>query len=97
MNTLTQLGMRIRYLRKQLGMSQLDLALEADVNKNYISDLERGMRNSCRCFYGCAEWQAGRARAFRSPSAAHGSRRGRAQWRPQARPPRSSQYAQIPD
>lgn len=45
MNTLTQLGMRIRYLRKQKGLSQLDLSLEADVNKNYISDLERGMRN----------------------------------------------------
>ena len=45
MNTLTQLGMRIRYLRKRLGMSQLDLSLEADVNKNYISDLERGQRN----------------------------------------------------
>lgn len=45
MNTLTQLGMRIRYLRKKLGMSQLDLSLEADVNKNYISDLERGQRN----------------------------------------------------
>ena len=45
MNTLTQLGMRIRYLRKQKGMSQLDLALESDVNKNYISDLERGERN----------------------------------------------------
>ena len=45
MNILTQLGMRIRYLRKQKGMSQLDLALEAEVNKNYISDLERGSRN----------------------------------------------------
>ena len=45
MNVLTQLGMRIRYLRKQKGMSQLDLALEAEVNKNYISDLERGSRN----------------------------------------------------
>lgn len=45
MNVLTQLGMRIRYLRKQKGMSQLDLALEADINKNYISDLERGSRN----------------------------------------------------
>lgn len=45
MNVLTQLGMRIRYLRKQKGMSQLDLALEADINKNYISDLERGNRN----------------------------------------------------
>ena len=45
MNVLTQLGMRIRYLRKQKGMSQLDLALESDINKNYISDLERGSRN----------------------------------------------------
>ena len=45
MNTLTQLGMRIRYLRKEKKMSQLDLALEAEVNKNYISDLERGKRN----------------------------------------------------
>ena len=41
MNTLTQLGMRIRYLRKQLGMSQLDLSLEAGVNKNYISDFDK--------------------------------------------------------
>ena len=45
MNILTQLGMRIRYLRKQKGLSQLDLSLEANVNKNYISDLERGCRN----------------------------------------------------
>ena len=45
MNVLTQLGMRIRYLRKQKGMSQLNLSLEAEVNKNYISDLERGSRN----------------------------------------------------
>ncbi len=45
MNILTQLGMRIRYLRKQKGLSQLDLSLEAEVNKNYISDLERGRRN----------------------------------------------------
>ena len=40
-----QLGMRIRYLRKTKKMSQEDLALEAEVNKNYISDLERGERN----------------------------------------------------
>ena len=45
MNVLVQLGMRIRYLRKLNKMSQLDLALEAEVNKNYISDLERGRRN----------------------------------------------------
>lgn len=40
-----QLGMRIRYLRNKKHWSQEDLALEADVNKNYLSDLERGMRN----------------------------------------------------
>lgn len=45
MNILVQLGMRIKYLRKAKKMSQLDLSLEADVNKNYISDLERGRRN----------------------------------------------------
>lgn len=40
-----QLGKRIRFLRLQKKWSQEDLALEADVNKNYISDLERGSRN----------------------------------------------------
>lgn len=40
-----QLGMRIKYLRKQLGWSQEDLALEANINKNYICDLENGRRN----------------------------------------------------
>lgn len=40
-----QLGMRIKYLRKRRGWSQEDLALEANINKNYLSDLERGMRN----------------------------------------------------
>ena len=45
MDVLLQLGMRIRYLRKQLRMSQLDLAYESEVNKNYLSDLERGRRN----------------------------------------------------
>ena len=45
MNILTQLGMRIRYLRKLKKWSQLDLALESEVNKNYISDLEKGRRN----------------------------------------------------
>ncbi len=45
MKAQTQLGMRIRFLRKRLGWSQEDLALEANVNKNYISDLENGRRN----------------------------------------------------
>lgn len=37
--------MRIKYLRSLKHWSQEDLALEANVNKNYISDLERGERN----------------------------------------------------
>ncbi len=45
MNILIQLGMRIRYLRKQKNISQLDLSIESDVNRNYISDLEKGRRN----------------------------------------------------
>ena len=45
MNVLVQLGKRIQFLRKQKGMSQEDLALESGVNKNYLSDLERGRRN----------------------------------------------------
>ena len=40
-----QLGMRIKYLRYLKKWSQEDLALEADINKNYLSDLERGSRN----------------------------------------------------
>ena len=40
-----QLGMRIKYLRSLRKWSQEDLALEAEVNKNYLSDLERGSRN----------------------------------------------------
>lgn len=40
-----QLGMRIKFLRNQRKWSQEDLALEANINKNYISDLENGRRN----------------------------------------------------
>ena len=40
-----QLGMRIRYIRTSLKWSQEHLALEANVNKNYICDLENGRRN----------------------------------------------------
>ena len=40
-----QLGARIRYLRQQKNMSIEELALEADINRNYLGDLERGMRN----------------------------------------------------
>ena len=40
-----QLGYRIRYLRQQKGMSIEALSLEAEINRNYLGDLERGMRN----------------------------------------------------
>jgi transcriptional regulator with XRE-family HTH domain len=40
-----QLGMRIAYLLRLKKWSQLDLALESNVNKNYICDLENGRRN----------------------------------------------------
>ena len=45
MNVQVQLGMRIRYLRKERKLSIEDLALLANINKNYLSDLERGTRN----------------------------------------------------
>ena len=40
-----QLGARIRYLRQQKNMTIEDLALEAEINRNYLGDLERGTRN----------------------------------------------------
>ena len=40
-----QLGMRVKYLRKKHRWSQEDLALNANINKNYICDLENGRRN----------------------------------------------------
>lgn len=40
-----QLGMRIKYLRKQRRWTLEDLSFYSSVNKNYLSDLERGRRN----------------------------------------------------
>ena len=40
-----QLGMRIRYLRNKKKMSQEELSFTSGVNRNYLSDLERGTRN----------------------------------------------------
>ena len=45
LSLLGQLGMRIAFLRKQKGLSQLDLSIAAGVSKNYISDLENARRN----------------------------------------------------
>lgn len=43
--TLATLGRAIRSLRKQRGMSQDDLAEAAKLSRNYVSDIERGVRN----------------------------------------------------
>ena len=40
-----QLGYRIRFLRTQKGLSIEALALDAEINRNYLGDLERGVRN----------------------------------------------------
>lgn len=40
-----QLGARIQKIRKEVGLSQEDLALEADLDRTYISHVERGTRN----------------------------------------------------
>ncbi len=45
MTTAYQLGKRIVYLRQQRQWSQLDLSIHANINKNYLSDLEQGRRN----------------------------------------------------
>ncbi len=45
MNVRKQLGMRICYLRKNKKLSQEDLALNCNINKNYLCDIENGRRN----------------------------------------------------
>lgn len=45
MDLLKLLGRNVRAHRKRLGLSQEQLALEADMKRSYLSDLERGTRN----------------------------------------------------
>ena len=45
MNVNKKLGERIRLLRQARSWSILELALNADINPNYLSDLENGRRN----------------------------------------------------
>lgn len=40
-----QIGARIQKIRKEVGLSQEDLALESDLDRTYISHVERGTRN----------------------------------------------------
>lgn len=38
-------GVRVRQLRKLSNLSIEELAFRSDINKNYLSDVERGKRN----------------------------------------------------
>jgi transcriptional regulator with XRE-family HTH domain len=40
-----RLGKAVKYRRKELEISQEELAERADLHRTYISDLERGKRN----------------------------------------------------
>ena len=44
-NILIKFGERVRSLRKLANISIEELAFRADINKNYLSDVERGTRN----------------------------------------------------
>ena len=39
-------GNRIRYLRKKLGISQEKLALKSDLDRTYLAGIESGKRNA---------------------------------------------------
>lgn len=45
MDLMQVLGRNVRAARKRRGLSQEQLALEADMKRSYVSDLERGTRN----------------------------------------------------
>ena len=45
MDTKQKLGMVIRKLRMDKSISQENLALQADIDRTYISDIEKGERN----------------------------------------------------
>jgi len=44
-NIMIRFGHRVRYLRNQLGLSQEDFAAKCELDRTYISSLERGKRN----------------------------------------------------
>lgn len=45
MDLVQLLGRNVRRLRKERGLSQEQLALDADMKRTYVSDMERGTRN----------------------------------------------------
>ena len=42
---LKKIGKNIRLLRKQAGLSQIDLAVAAGIDRAYLSEIENGHRN----------------------------------------------------
>jgi transcriptional regulator with XRE-family HTH domain len=45
MDLVALLGENVRLFRKQRGLTQEELALNAGMKRSYVSDLERGIRN----------------------------------------------------
>lgn len=45
MDVCSRLGANVKRLREQLGLSQEQLAFDADMHRTYISGIERGVRN----------------------------------------------------
>lgn len=45
MDVVQLLGKKVRHYRKLKGMTQEQLAHEAEMERSYVSDLERGTRN----------------------------------------------------
>ena len=45
MDIRTQIGLRIKELRKAKGLSQEQLALKADIDRTYMASVENGKRN----------------------------------------------------
>lgn len=43
--TLTRLGLRVRHIRDELGLSQEKIAEQCGISTKYVSDLERGKAN----------------------------------------------------
>lgn len=45
MDAVVLLGLNVRKYRKQRGMTQEGLGLDTEMERSYVSDLERGTRN----------------------------------------------------
>lgn len=45
MDVKLKIGLRIKVLRENAGMSQKDLAYAADLDRSYIASIENGQRN----------------------------------------------------